>query len=75
MSASVSVINRLVVVEVTNLDNGSVAVVEASGTASVSVSAMGVRGVPGPSGPQGPQGPQGPAGSLENGFVIDGGNF
>ena len=75
MTASVSVVNRQVVVEVRNLDNGSVAVVEATGGASVSVSGMGVRGVQGPQGPVGPQGPQGPAGSLENGFVIDGGNF
>lgn len=75
MSASISVISRQVVVEVRNLDNGSVAVVEAAGGASVSVSGMGVRGVAGPEGPEGPQGPQGPAGSIEAGFVIDGGNF
>lgn len=75
MTATIVVVNRQCVVAVANTDNGSTAVVTATAGASVSVSSMGVRGAPGPQGIQGPQGPQGPAGSLEGGFVIDGGNF
>lgn len=75
MSASVSVVNQSAVVVVENTGNGSTAVVSAPAASSVAISAMGVRGPQGEQGPQGPTGPQGPAGSLEDGFVLDGGNF
>lgn len=75
MNASVSVVNRTSVVVVQNTENGSTAVVQVSAPSTVAVASMGVRGPEGAQGPLGPTGPQGPAGSLEEGFVIDGGNF
>jgi hypothetical protein len=75
VSASVSVVNIQSVVVVRNAANGSTVVVQPSTSSTASISNMGVRGPEGVQGPQGPEGPQGPAGSIEAGFIIDGGNF
>lgn len=43
--------------------------------APVVVRVLGTPGPTGEQGQQGPTGPQGPPGNLDNGIVLDGGNF
>lgn len=44
-------------------------------SAPVSIRILGSPGPPGEQGTAGPAGPQGPPGNIDNGLVLDGGNF
>lgn len=61
--ATVTVTNIVATVVVENLETATTATVEAAGQATIVISKVGV------------QGPPGPSGGLDDGFIIDGGNF